>query len=277
MLLFLGLLCVLFWHVCAQEEGNSAVSISPHEDMVADFKTDPADFVAATSTDREDDGTSTAATATPVKKPSGNNDVAENSSATSSTPGSSSQATITPTHDTSDSAAHSSRPTGKGHRPHSGTGVSRQSHQLPHPTIIPSFPSPENPPNHPLPPSHPQSPSQHQQLRSHGLPAVAIAFAVIGGVLAVFLTYMGARCCYSYRRAPPPDRINDVMSRHYLDEELREREREEMQRRWIRFRSSAASPTRHVPPPPPYVPAPSYEDLIAQAPSPPSSPPIQHV
>ena len=239
------------------------------------------DFAVTSSATVEEIRASTTAQATPVKVPSGEQAAADDSSSPS-TSESTARASSATARNRPGSATRTPRPSGKGHRPHSGAGDASPTHKLPHPTIIPSFPSPENPPNHPLPPPHPQSPPPHNRPRKHGVPAAAIAFAVIGGLVAAFLIYMGARCCYSYKRVRRPDRIDEVVSRHYLDEEMRERQREDMERRWILFRSSAASPTRFVPPPPPYIHAPAYEQVTTSDPPspPPSTPPppaIQHV
>ncbi|KAI0775367.1 hypothetical protein BC629DRAFT_1595006 [Irpex lacteus] len=209
-------------YVSAQEAEVSAISIPPSQDLATSNATIYGIELAVAS--QITDLPSGSVNPPSTKKPSGEKAAAEDSS-TSQTPAR--------------------------HRPHSDPGdKSHTTHKAPHPTIIPSFPSPENPPDHPQPPPHPQNPPSHRHPPSHhGVAPVVIAFAAIGGVIAVFLAYMGFRCCYSYKRVPPPDRINDV------------------------FRSSAASPTRFVPPPPPYIQAPSYEDATTPTPSPPRTPP----
>lgn len=260
-------------YVSAQEAEVSAISIPPSQDLATSNATVYGIELAVASQPTD----SPSGSVNPTKKPSGEKAAAEGSS-TSQTPARETQETSpSPRSDSlrTASSTPSARPSGKGHRPHSDPGdKSHTTHKAPHPTIIPSFPSPENPPDHPQPPPHPQNPPSHRRPPSHhGVAPVVIAFAAIGGVIAVFLAYMGFRCCYSYKRVPPPDRINDVVSRHYLDEEMRQREQEDMERRWIQFRSSAASPTRFVPPPPPYIQAPSYEDATTPTPSPPRTPP----
>ena len=74
---------------------------------------------------------------------------------------------------------------------------------------------------------------------------------------------LGRTCClWSWRRTPHRDRIESLLSRHYLEQEMEQRERQEMEQRILRSSSLLR------PPPPPYQRAPSYE-AIANCPPPP--------
>jgi hypothetical protein len=229
---------------------------------------EPYNFPAFPLSRRDDDTPTDAATTVVPKKGSSGKAAAENEpslfSSRSSAPVPAVTVLSTPERgsasETSKSQTHTSI---NAHHPHSDAGQTNTHKAFPS-HLPPSLPSPENPPNHILPPPHeiphhvPPSPP------SKGLSATAIAFIVLGAIFAIFLTYIAAKCCYSWRRAPRPDRINDVMSRHFLDREMEEREREDLQRRWMEFRSSLGSPAPYVPPPPPYIHAPSYEDATPQ-------------
>ncbi|KAI0700562.1 hypothetical protein BC835DRAFT_1411913 [Cytidiella melzeri] len=244
----LGVLCLAFQYVCAQRAGDSGLSITLPESTTADVEIETANFEALPSSSRDIVTLSSSPTSTPEK--------AAADDVSSSRPSSSFASTSV--------QQSSGRPkaTAKGPHPQSGVGHTSATKHTIRPSRIPSLPSPETPPNHPNPPPFP-SPSKHIDTnQSRGLSATAIAFAVLGGVFGILLMLMGVRCCYSWRRAPGRDRIHDVVSRHLLDREMEEREREEIQRRWSIFRSSAVSPTRLVPPPPPYVNAPSYEETV---------------
>ncbi|KAI0774459.1 hypothetical protein C8Q74DRAFT_836717 [Fomes fomentarius] len=90
----------------------------------------------------------------------------------------------------------------------------------------------------------------------HGQSTVAIVFEVVGAALAFFILFALARCFYSYRRTPPRDRIGAFMSRHQLEREIEELERNRLQR----F-AEVVDHYRWHPPPPPYQPAPAYEEV----------------
>ena len=70
-----------------------------------------------------------------------------------------------------------------------------------------------------------------------------------------FLLFMMTRCFISWRRTPNRDRIEGLLSRHYLEREMAERERQEMEQRILRSSSLLR------PPPPPYISAPAYEEI----------------
>ena len=102
----------------------------------------------------------------------------------------------------------------------------------------------------------PPPPARHRQS------TVAIVFEVLAGVVGAFLIFMMSRCLWSWRRTPHRDRIESLLSRHYLEQEMEQRERQEMEQRILRSSSLLR------PPPPPYQRAPSYE-AIANCPPPP--------
>ena len=129
------------------------------------------------------------------------------------------------------------------HLPHSTHPV--------HPDIPPDTPTRPRPVLPPPPPNignDPPPSSKHQS-------AVAIAFEVIAGVVGSFLLFMMTRCFISWRRTPNRDRIEGLLSRHYLEREMAERERQEMEQRILRSSSLLR------PPPPPYISAPAYEEI----------------
>ena len=74
--------------------------------------------------------------------------------------------------------------------------------------------------------------------------------------MGAFLLFMLSRCIYSWRRTPNRDRIEGLLSRHYLEREMAERERQEMEQRILRSSSIIR------PPPPPYISAPAYEEIV---------------
>ncbi|EIW61687.1 uncharacterized protein TRAVEDRAFT_27209 [Trametes versicolor FP-101664 SS1] len=106
---------------------------------------------------------------------------------------------------------------------------------------------------------------------SSGQPPVAIAFEVLGGLVAVGLLAGIARCFIVWRRTPPRDRIAALMSRHQLEREMEEMERERMERL-----NQALEARRWRPPPPPYQPPPpDYETVPhSDSPPPPLPPPL---
>ncbi|KAI0340940.1 hypothetical protein BDW22DRAFT_1421434 [Trametopsis cervina] len=254
--LCLALFCLAFRHVHAQQTIDptlSSVNLEDAHSTLSEIEVEAAVLAASPSSPRVPDEASTTPKPTPHdKSPSAENVADSASSSSSSTP-------------SSNGSSSSARPvrsqSTSGRRPHAASASgSAKTHRIIRPTPIPSVPSPEAPPNRPLPPSHPSPPFHHSApQRSRAISPAAIAFAVIGGVVGVFILFTAARCCYSWKRAPPRDRIHDVVTRHYLDREMEEREREDFRRRWTLFRASAGSPTRFVPPPPPYVPAPAYD------------------
>lgn len=90
-----------------------------------------------------------------------------------------------------------------------------------------------------------------------------IVFGVLGGIAGFFALFALGRCLYSWRRTPGRDRIRATMERHYLEQEMQEREREDIERRVL-----AAVPFRRrslPPPPPPYQHAPAYEQAVTPA------------
>ena len=108
---------------------------------------------------------------------------------------------------------------------------------------------------HPLP-TDPAG--DHQPPSSHGQSAVAIVFEVLAGALALVIVAALARCWYSYRRTPSRDRIGALLSRHQLEREMEEQQRDRMERI-----SRAMEAYRWRPPPPPYQHAPAYETVVA--------------
>ncbi|KAF7792887.1 hypothetical protein EIP86_003988 [Pleurotus ostreatoroseus] len=160
------------------------------------------------------------------------------------------------------------------HIPAPTANVSHTHPVIVHPTSgthlfpFPHGPSPTDPSSDPNGPSHhhppPPLPPHHSHHNSQS--AVAIAFEVIGAVAGAFLIFMLSRCLWSWRRTPQHDRIETLLSRHYLQREMQERERTELERRIWRN----ASVQR--PPPPPYQPAPAYDAVAVE----PCSPPPTH-
>lgn len=120
------------------------------------------------------------------------------------------------------------------------------------------FPPPPGATPPPRPPQPPPPPT------SKGQPPIAIAFEVIGGVVALIVLVGLARCYIVWRRTPPRDRIAALMSRHRLEREMEEMERERMERL-----SQALEARRWRPPPPPYQPPPPDYEAVNRAESPP--------
>ncbi|CDO73743.1 hypothetical protein BN946_scf185015.g71 [Trametes cinnabarina] len=201
-------------------------------------------------------------------------DVSE-SSASSSTPTSSpststdAQATHAP--------AHGPAPDDKGdatqtdpidHPSEARTGTSTSSrhsilipptahHSHPHPSFTTS---PGHPITHHFPPPSPPptvAPPSRPVPADKGQPPIAIAFEVLGGVIALLVLLGLLRCFIVWRRTPPRDRIAALVSRHQLEREMEEQERERIERL-----SRALEARRWRPPPPPYQPAPQYEEVV---------------
>lgn len=146
------------------------------------------------------------------------------------------------------------------HRPHFSTSrpAVHLSHSMPRPT---SLPSPDTPAHLPIPP-HPNPPDMghHPSSKNTKISPVAIAFEILGGIIGLFILYTAGRCFWSWKRTPSHDRIEEVLNRHYVQREMEEREREDMERRLAHLRSVSGSPIAL--PPPPYQHAPSYEDIV---------------
>ncbi|CAL1701331.1 unnamed protein product [Somion occarium] len=129
---------------------------------------------------------------------------------------------------------------------HTGSRTLPITHRLPppptqsgNPLAVPSSTPPDQPP------SHHQSP-------------VAIVFECLAGLVGLIFIVWFTRCLYQYKRTPRQDRIAALLSRHELEREMEELEREQLQRR--RRRTSLLRP-----PPPPYQPAPAYESVVTTA------------
>lgn len=179
----------------------------------------------------------------------------------------------TPTTRESESESHTRSATGAPNGDSDGEGsrssthrptTSSSSHSIiippttrhfPHPTgdRTPGYPFTRSWTPHPYP--SPTAAGNSQPVH-HGQSPVAIVFEVLGAALALFLLFALARCFYSYRRTPPRDRIGAFMSRHQLEREIEEMERDRLQR----F-AQVVEHYRWHPPPPPYQPAPAYEEV----------------
>ncbi|KAH9899663.1 hypothetical protein C8Q73DRAFT_787527 [Cubamyces lactineus] len=196
------------------------------------------------------------------------------SSASTRTPGASSAAasdtrtTHAPTHqpgadDTDDatqtdiSDRHSASATSTGKTSSHSILILPTPHSHPHPTWSYT-------PGHPIPITHHWQPSPPPTNIPHAnsssdkaQPPVAIAFEVLGGIIALLVVAGLARCYISYLRAPRRDRIASVVDRHQLEREMAERQQEELEglRRVLEAR-------RWHPPPPPYQRAPDYEEVV---------------
>ncbi|KAJ3487978.1 hypothetical protein NLI96_g3153 [Meripilus lineatus] len=120
-----------------------------------------------------------------------------------------------------------------------------------------SFPHDRPPPATTRPPSPPPAAQQNSTNQPSRQPVVAIVFEVIAGVAGIFILISISRCIYSWKRTPSRDRIAGLLSRHQLDREMAELEREQMERRRRQWRRNSVQ----GPPPPPYQRAPSYETL----------------
>ncbi|KAI0638371.1 hypothetical protein C8Q77DRAFT_1154027 [Trametes polyzona] len=158
--------------------------------------------------------------------------------------------------DTSTTSRHSIiiAPTAHRTRPHpsgSATPGAPFTHHFPPP------PNPTAPSPRPHPPPPPPAPAQR------GQPPIAIAFEVLGGVVALAIFVGIARCYIVWRRTPPRDRIAALMSRHQLEREMAEMEQERMERL-----NQALEARRWRPPPPPYQPAPDYDTVVRPESSP---------
>ncbi|KAI0375851.1 hypothetical protein BV20DRAFT_19295 [Pilatotrama ljubarskyi] len=126
----------------------------------------------------------------------------------------------------------------------------------PHPSWSPTPGAPFT--HHFPPPPAPTSPPHSAPAQSQsGQPPIAIAFEVLGGVIALGILVGLARCYIVWRRTPPRDRIAALVHRHQLEREMEEQERERIARL-----SRALEARRWRPPPPPYQPAPDYEAVV---------------
>jgi len=119
-------------------------------------------------------------------------------------------------------------------------------HHVP-PGMVTTAPPRPNPVNTPVAPSHHQS-------------TAAIAIESVVGFIALVVLALLLRCFYKWKRAPRRDRIAALLSRHQLEREMEELEREDLERRMRQVRRSSL----YRPPPPPYLQAPSYEEVIDQ-------------
>ncbi|THH28800.1 hypothetical protein EUX98_g5396 [Antrodiella citrinella] len=131
------------------------------------------------------------------------------------------------------------------------------SHHLTHPSFVP--PTETDSPQPGVPDRRPPHPLATAAVspRHKSISTVSLVFAVLGGIALVLGLLSLIRCLYVYRRTPSRDRIAGLMNRHQLDQEMEEREREQLARR-IQER------VRPVwkPPPPPYMPAPPAYDIV---------------
>ncbi|EKM59308.1 uncharacterized protein PHACADRAFT_249714 [Phanerochaete carnosa HHB-10118-sp] len=177
---------------------------------------------------------------------------------------------------TSKSRASLSKPTpAAGAAADSGSSLSQQpqavtlnrtstSHSVQRP--LPTAPSPESfphtqplPPQHPQPVRHPHQPPARHSSNKSGL-IVGIVFGVLGGIVGCFVLFALGRCVNSWRRTPSRDRVRSVVDRHYLEQEMQEREREDIERR---VRAAIHFRRPKPPPPPPYQHAPAYDQVVA--------------
>ncbi|TDL29235.1 hypothetical protein BD410DRAFT_892572 [Rickenella mellea] len=136
------------------------------------------------------------------------------------------------------------------------------SHSLSHsrtgfrpPSTTPPFHFP-NPANAPPAHTHHIPPSPTPTSTRHGISPAGILFSAIGGVVGLAVVLALLRCLYKYKRTPHRDRIAALLDRHRLDRELREMEEE---------RITGHRPGVIVPPPPPYICAPNYDEAIASS------------
>ncbi|KAI0677352.1 hypothetical protein C8Q78DRAFT_85597 [Trametes maxima] len=128
----------------------------------------------------------------------------------------------------------------------------------PHPSWSASPGQPFSIHHFPPPPGQTPQPRPHPPPSSQaGQPPIAIAFEVLGGVIGLAILAGLARCYIVWRRTPPRDRIAALVSRHQLEREMEEMERERMERL-----NQALEARRWRPPPPPYQQAPEYEAVV---------------
>ncbi|KAF9006513.1 hypothetical protein BDQ17DRAFT_287977 [Cyathus striatus] len=126
--------------------------------------------------------------------------------------------------------------------PHTQPTLHTQPH-VPHPT--PSFDPAQTDPPPPRPPFHPHPHHGHPQK------PITIVFEVLGGAVGLAFLLGFLRCCYVYQRTPKRDRIAAVLSRHQLERELQELERNPTALRRRSFILDPAPP--YFPPPPAYA------------------------
>ncbi|KAF9058065.1 hypothetical protein BJ165DRAFT_1521382 [Panaeolus papilionaceus] len=124
-----------------------------------------------------------------------------------------------------------------------------QSFTPPHPTFT-QHPGPRPRPTGTDPPTH----VPHRDRDRNSQPAqkpIAIVFEVLAGLVALAIAATIIRCIYNYSRAPKRDRIAEVLSRHQLQRELEELERNPLTlRREVSVRDPAPP---YFPPPPAYT------------------------
>ncbi|KAI0796967.1 hypothetical protein C8Q75DRAFT_802631 [Abortiporus biennis] len=91
-------------------------------------------------------------------------------------------------------------------------------------------------------------------------PVVAIVFEVLAGIAGLAVILGLVRCFYVWKRTPSRDRIQTLLSRHRLEREMEELEREDLQRRMQHVRRTSL----YRPPPPPYLQAPAYDEVVCE-------------
>lgn len=111
-------------------------------------------------------------------------------------------------------------------------------------------------------------PRTHHDRNRTGQTPILIFFEVLSGLAGLVLCLGLLRCCNSYRRTPPRDRISDIVQRHQLQVEI-----EELRRRPPRpvmaFLLQEPAPP-YLPRPPSYMEAPAHGLPSLAAPPPPS-------
>ncbi|PPQ63430.1 hypothetical protein CVT24_004940 [Panaeolus cyanescens] len=163
------------------------------------------------------------------------------------------------------------------------TTTSSRHHVIP-PPPRPTHSQPPRPrprPSGTNPPSHVPHRDRDRNSRFAQKP-IAIVFEVLAGLVGLAILITVLRCLYKYNRAPKRDRIAEVLSRHNLQRELEELERNPLALRRESLREPAPP---YFPPPPAYthqLPQPAslpperpmeYTQLPTS--TPPSSPPMQ--
>ncbi|KAL4249672.1 hypothetical protein ABKN59_007039 [Abortiporus biennis] len=91
-------------------------------------------------------------------------------------------------------------------------------------------------------------------------PVVAIVFEILAGIAGLAVILGLVRCFYVWKRTPSRDRIQTLLSRHRLEREMEELEREDLQRRMQHVRRTSL----YRPPPPPYLQAPAYDEVVCE-------------
>jgi len=91
----------------------------------------------------------------------------------------------------------------------------------------------------------------------HPLPASAIVGVVFGALAGLVFVLSVARCWCSWKKTPPPDRIQSLVTRYELEREMQA--------------AMVAPLTAYVrPPPPPYRPPPPRYESVKPSPPPPA-------